>query len=77
MVASGRGRVKDKGKEEWIWLIYFLHMYKHGTLKPVVTILWKGRVKRENNGEDEPNWVYVEMSQQSPTLQLLYSNKDI
>jgi hypothetical protein len=43
-------------------------MYDYGTLKPVKTILRRGRRrKRENNGEEEPNWVmlytYMEISQ--------------
>jgi hypothetical protein len=42
-------------------------MYEHGTLKPVKVILTREWGKRENNREDEPNWVtiyvYMEMSQ--------------
>jgi hypothetical protein len=30
-------------------------MFEYGTLKPVKVILRRGRKKRENNGEDEPN----------------------
>jgi hypothetical protein len=48
--------------------MYFLHIYANGTLKPVEIIL-RREVKRENNGEDEPNWVtlcsYMEMPQQN------------
>jgi hypothetical protein len=47
--------------------MYFLSMYKYGTLKPVKTILRRGREKRENNGGDEPNWAtlyaHMRMSQ--------------
>jgi hypothetical protein len=33
-------------------------MYESGTLKPVKVILKRGRGRRVNNGEDEPNWVH-------------------
>jgi hypothetical protein len=44
--------------------------------------LRRGRQKREQNGGDEPNQVhcmyaYMEMSQQKPPKQLLYTNKNI
>jgi hypothetical protein len=31
-------------------LMYFLHMYKDGTMKPVEVILRRGTGKRENKG---------------------------
>jgi hypothetical protein len=42
-------------------------MCKDGILKPVKVILRRGRGKRVNNGEDEPNqgtlYTYMEVSQ--------------
>jgi hypothetical protein len=39
---SGRGRIYEEGKGGWIWLRYFLYMYKYGTLKIVEVILRSG-----------------------------------
>jgi hypothetical protein len=55
--------------EYGIWLMYFLHMYEYGTLKPFKVILRRGKGKRENNGGDEPHrgtlGAYTEMLQQN------------
>jgi hypothetical protein len=37
---SRKGNEDSKG--EWIWLMYFLHMYEFGTLKPVEVIFGSG-----------------------------------
>jgi hypothetical protein len=36
-------RVNEEDKEGWIWLMYFLHIYKNKTLKPTGDILRRGR----------------------------------
>jgi hypothetical protein len=47
-------------------LVYSLHMYEYGTLKPIEVILRRGWRKRENNGGEEPNqgtlYVHMEMA---------------
>jgi hypothetical protein len=50
--------------------MYFLNRCENGTLDSVEVILRRGKGKRENNGQDEPNQAslhaYMEMSQQNP-----------
>jgi hypothetical protein len=61
------GWVNEEGKGGYIFWRYFLYMCEYGSLKPVEGILRRGRGKRENTGEDEPNWgtlyTYMGMSQ--------------
>jgi hypothetical protein len=59
--------VNEEGKGGCLWLRHFLYIYEYGTLINVKVILRRGRGKRENTGEDEPNWgtlyTYMGMSQ--------------
>jgi hypothetical protein len=46
--------VKRVKEGEYGSCIFYISM-NMGTLKPAKVILRRGRVKRENNGKDEPN----------------------
>jgi hypothetical protein len=35
--------------------MYYIYLYENKTMKPVEIILSRGRGRRENDGEDEPN----------------------
>jgi hypothetical protein len=54
-------------------------MYEYGILKPVKVILRRGRRKRDNNGENEPNRSAVHICgnvTMKPPVQITHANKN-